>query len=113
MVAGGGGRAVPAGVLTPIAMLRLPPPLSPPPPCACLCLCLQIITRVSSSTELASLAFKKSLLVSADMAHACHPNYPSKHEDNHRPAMHGGMVIKNNANQRCVGCRPRGCCQRP
>jgi aspartyl aminopeptidase len=45
-------------------------------------------------------ALASSLCVSADMAHATHPNYPEKHEPAHWIGMNGGPVIKTNTNQR-------------
>ena len=42
----------------------------------------------------------KSLLVSADNAHAMHPNHPEYADAANCPQMNGGVVIKYNANQR-------------
>ncbi len=44
-------------------------------------------------------AMSRSFLVSADMAHAVHPNYPDQHEPEHKPELGKGLVLKTNANQ--------------
>lgn len=45
-------------------------------------------------------ACARSTCISADMAHAIHPNYASRHEPRHKPQLNGGPVIKTNAQQR-------------
>jgi aspartyl aminopeptidase len=39
-------------------------------------------------------------MLSADMAHAIHPNFPERHEPSHRVELGGGPVIKHNVNAR-------------
>ncbi|GAX26815.1 aspartyl aminopeptidase [Fistulifera solaris] len=50
--------------------------------------------------ELYNQVISRSFCLSADQAHAIHPNYAGKHEKLHQPAMNAGMVIKRNTNQR-------------
>ena len=45
-------------------------------------------------------ALSSSICISADMAHATHPNYMERHEPDHFLALNAGPVIKLNANQR-------------
>lgn len=45
-------------------------------------------------------AAARSWMVSADMAHGVHPNYPELHEPNHKPRVNGGPVLKAHAEHR-------------
>jgi aspartyl aminopeptidase len=48
----------------------------------------------------------QSFIISADMAHALHPNYPEKHEPDHFPLPNRGVVLKANASHRYMGDAP-------
>lgn len=46
------------------------------------------------------IMLRRSLLISADMAHSIHPNYSGIHQSNHHPKINGGVVLKINPNGR-------------
>ena len=64
--------------------------------------CISRVTKVLSGGAEGAVtrACQASLLVSADMAHALHPNYSDKHDPDHAPCLGAGMVLKHNVNQR-------------
>ncbi|MDA1196084.1 MAG: M18 family aminopeptidase [Planctomycetota bacterium] len=58
-----------------------------------------VVTRLAGEGEAAQRAIARSLLVSVDMAHAVHPNYPERHDGEHMPRLGHGPVVKWNVNQ--------------
>jgi aspartyl aminopeptidase len=63
-----------------------------------------VLTRISLHQQLdeedRQRAMAKSFFISADMAHAYHPNFPAAYEPAHKVKVNGGPVIKTNVNQR-------------
>jgi aspartyl aminopeptidase len=59
-----------------------------------------LLNRLSPTPASFAQSISRSFLVSADMGHAVHPNFTSKHEVNHKPLMNAGIVVKTNAKQR-------------
>jgi aspartyl aminopeptidase len=59
-----------------------------------------VLQRLTQTQENYQRMMERSMLISADNAHAIHPNYPDRHDAEHGPILNRGPVIKTNANQR-------------
>ena len=63
-----------------------------------------VITAICSGHGLSTVGMHgrlaESVCLSADNAHAIHPNYPERHEPRHAPLINGGPALKLNGNQR-------------
>ena len=59
-----------------------------------------VIERLCESGEHQQQVIAASMMVSADNAHAIHPNFPEKHDAGHGPQINAGPVVKVNASQR-------------
>jgi aspartyl aminopeptidase len=69
-----------------------------------------LLNRLSPTPQMLHRSIARSFLLSADMAHGVHPNFASKHEENHKPQLNGGVVIKTNAKQRYASGEPVSGC---
>ncbi len=59
-----------------------------------------VLQRLCPKPEAYARMVNASMMISADNAHGVHPNFISKHDENHGPLLNHGPVIKINANQR-------------
>jgi len=60
----------------------------------------RISTAKKQSREALMRGIARSLFISADMAHAVHPNYAEMHDGNHMPMINAGPVIKSHSGQK-------------
>jgi aspartyl aminopeptidase len=63
-------------------------------------LLVSVLNRLAGSHNDYAALVERSLMISADNAHAVHPNFADRHDDNHGPLLNRGPVIKVNAGQR-------------
>jgi len=59
-----------------------------------------VLRRMTPDYESYTQLTRRSIMISCDNAHAVHPNYAAKHDENHAPRINEGVVVKVNANQR-------------
>ena len=59
-----------------------------------------ILARILPDETLRREALARSFFVSADNAHALHPNHPELYDGQNAPVMNGGVVVKYNSSQR-------------
>lgn len=59
-----------------------------------------VLERLTSDAQDLTQMISRSRMISCDNAHALHPNYADKHDQNHGPKINNGPVIKINNNQR-------------
>ncbi len=64
----------------------------------------RIVASKGGSRDAYHQVLARSLCISADMAHAVHPNYADRSEARHKVVMNGGPVIKVNSQQRYATC---------
>lgn len=60
----------------------------------------RVTLAVEGEAQALDAALARSFMVSADNAHAVHPNHPEKFDPENRVRMNGGVVIKSNASQK-------------
>ena len=64
---------------------------------------LDVTTRIAKSLMMDECGYRRmvaeSFVISADNAHALHPNHPEKADPTNRPVLNGGIVIKYHGGQ--------------
>ena len=69
----------------------------------------RIVRALNMENELPKM-LAKSILMSADNAHALHPNHPEKSDAKNAPVLNGGIVIKYHGNQQYTTDAITGAC---